>query len=106
MIILQTSTLMTFDLETIQNTDVGDAVTGIQWHKTSTITAMTLPTVDSARVILIDPKRIAKNKSKYKSHTLRGVLKPYYFLEEIIQIKIVMLMRGLQFSANLSHLAV
>ena len=33
---------------------------GIQWNdNTSTITAMTLQTVDSARVVYIDPKRVA-----------------------------------------------
>ena len=34
---------------------------GIQWNAiTSTITAMTLPTVDSARVVSIDPKRFTQ----------------------------------------------
>ena len=45
-----TPNLFTYDIETggiVQNTDIGDAVMGIQWNsKTSTITAMTLPTVD------------------------------------------------------------
>ena len=58
-----TPNLFTYDIETggiVQNTDIGDAVMGIQWNsKSSTITAMTLPTVDSSRVVSIDPKRIA-----------------------------------------------
>ncbi len=58
-----TPNLYTYNImtgEIIQNTDVGDIVMGIQWDKiTSTITAMTLNTVDSARVVSIDPNRIA-----------------------------------------------
>tara|TARA_Y100001968_G_scaffold2349_1_gene1988 strand:+ start:494 stop:3439 length:2946 start_codon:yes stop_codon:yes gene_type:complete len=58
-----TPNLFTYDIgsgKIIQNTNVGDAVMGMQWsNKTSTITAMTLPTVDSSRVISIDPKRNA-----------------------------------------------
>ena len=58
-----TPNLYTYDISdrsTIQNTDVGDAVMGIQWNGiTSTITAMTLPTVDSVRVVSVDPKRVA-----------------------------------------------
>jgi len=58
-----TPNLFTYDIstgKTIQNTDIGDAVMGIQWNsKTATVTAMTLPTVDSARVVSIDPIRIA-----------------------------------------------
>ena len=59
-----TPNLYTYDLgtgETIQNTDVGDMVMGMQWDNTmSAITASTLPTVDSSRVVAIDPKRVAK----------------------------------------------
>ena len=58
-----TPNLFTYDLKTgttIQNTDVGDVVIGTQWNNTtSTITAMTLNTVDSARVVSVDPKRVA-----------------------------------------------
>ena len=57
-----TPNLYTYDLETestIQNTDVGDMVLGLQWNKyTHTITASTLNTVDSARVVAIDPTRV------------------------------------------------
>ncbi len=59
-----TPNLYTYNIKTgeiIQNTDVGDMVMGTQWDKnTSTITAMTLNTVDSARVVSINPNRIAK----------------------------------------------
>ncbi len=62
-----TPNLYTHDLAsgaTIQNTDVGDAVIGAQWNEqTSTITAFTLNTVDSARVVEIDPAR-RTNKTK------------------------------------------
>ena len=55
--------LYTYDINTggiIQNTDVGDIVMGTQWDKnTSTITALTLNTVDSARVVSISPDRVA-----------------------------------------------
>ena len=107
-----TPNLYTYDIrsgETIQNTDVGDAVTGIQWHKrTSTITAMTLPTVDSARVILIDPKRIAK-KTKVNinpAYSSWRTKTPDYFLEEIDPNKNVVINneRPYSFRQNLSHL--
>ena len=59
-----TPNIYTYNIKTgevIQNTDVGDMVMGTQWDKnTSTITAMTLNTVDSARVVSINPNRIAK----------------------------------------------
>ena len=43
-----------------------NAVMGIQWNGiTSTVTAMTLPTVDSARVVSVDPKRYNKSYSEY-----------------------------------------
>ena len=57
-----TPNLYTHDLtsgETVQNTDVGDIVIGAQWNdKTSTIIAFTLNTVDSSRVVEIDPSRV------------------------------------------------
>ena len=84
-----TPNLYTYDIttrSTIQNTDVGDAVMGIQWNAiTSTITAMTLPTVDSARVVSIDPKRFTTKakvninpaysswRSKSPDHPLVGI---------------------------------
>ena len=59
-----TPNLYTHDFETgetIQNTDIGDAIFGASWnYKTSTITAMTLQTTDSSRVVDIDPSRVAK----------------------------------------------
>ena len=62
-----TPNLYTNDLtsgNTVQNTDIGDMVMGLQWdEQTSTITAKTLPTVDSSRVVAIDPARVA-NKTK------------------------------------------
>ena len=46
---------------------------GIQWNKeTSTVTAMTLNTVDSARVVSINPKRLAK---KTKVNMKRLIIK-------------------------------
>ena len=50
--------------EIIQNTDVGDIVVGTQWNNiTSTITALTLSTVDTSRVVEINPERsVIKNK--------------------------------------------
>jgi len=58
-----TPNLYTYDLEsgaTIQNTDIGDIVLGAQWNReSSTITALTLKTVDSSRVVEIDPARVA-----------------------------------------------
>jgi hypothetical protein len=58
-----TPNLYTHDLETgetIQNTDIGDVVIGANWnHETSAITALTLRTTDSSRVVDIDPARVA-----------------------------------------------
>mgnify|MGYP000194504991 FL=1 len=52
--------------ETIQNTDIGDVVIGASWnHETSAITALTLRTTDSSRVVDIDPSRLA-NKGDLK----------------------------------------
>jgi hypothetical protein len=52
--------------ETIQNTDIGDVVIGASWnHETSSITALTLRTTDSSRVVDIDPSRLA-NKGDVK----------------------------------------
>ena len=52
--------------ETIQNTDIGDVVIGANWnHETSAITALTLKTTDSSRVVDIDPSRLA-NKREVK----------------------------------------
>jgi len=57
-----TPNLHTVDLETlesIQNTDVGDAVWSAQWMpKDSTILATTLTDVDSVRIVKVDPKRV------------------------------------------------
>jgi hypothetical protein len=64
-----TPNLYTHDLETgetIQNTDIGDVVIGASWnHETSSITALTLRTTDSSRVVDIDPYRLA-NKGDVK----------------------------------------
>jgi hypothetical protein len=64
-----TPNLYTHDLETgetIQNTDIGDVVIGASWnHETSSITALTLRTTDSSRVVDIDPSRLA-NKGDVK----------------------------------------
>ena len=64
-----TPNLYTHDLETgetIQNTDIGDVVIGASWnHETSSITALTLRTTDSSRVVDIDPSRLA-NKAEVK----------------------------------------
>ena len=53
----------TVDISTklsIQNTDIGDAVWTVGWnHDKSAITGLTLNDVDSARVVDIDPTRIA-----------------------------------------------
>tara|TARA_B100001250_G_scaffold414370_1_gene452287 strand:- start:6049 stop:8958 length:2910 start_codon:yes stop_codon:yes gene_type:complete len=61
-----TPNLYTHDLETgetIQNTDIGDVVIGASWnHKTSNITALTLRTTDSSRVVDIDPSRLADKR--------------------------------------------
>ena len=50
--------------EIIQNTDVGDIVIGTQWNNiNSTITALTLSTVDTSRIVEIKPARsVIKNK--------------------------------------------
>ena len=48
------------DGEIIQNTDLWNMYLGMDWNKgLSTVTAMTLNTVDSSRVLEIDPSRIA-----------------------------------------------
>ena len=61
-----TPNLYTHDLETgetIQNTDIGDVVIGANWnHETSSITALTLRTTDSSRVVDIDPSRLADKR--------------------------------------------
>ena len=58
-----TPNLFTYNIktgETIQNTDIGDIIVGSHWnYESSSITAMTLKTVDSSRVVDIDPSRIA-----------------------------------------------
>ncbi len=58
-----TPNLHTVDLETlesIQNTDVGDAVWSAQWMPNdTTVLATTLGDVDSVRIVKVDPKRIA-----------------------------------------------
>ena len=70
----------------IQNTDVGDIVIGTQWHNlNSSITALTLSTVDSSRIVEIDPKKsVEKNKliinPKYSSWRTK---KPDYPLSNI-----------------------
>ena len=88
-----TPNLYTYDIKTgktIQNTDIGDAVMGIQWNKeTSTITAMTLNTVDSARVVSINPKRLAKKTKvnmnpKYSSWRIKRLI---IHLKILIQTK-------------------
>ena len=61
-----TPNLYTHDLETgetIQNTDIGDVVIGASWnYETSAITALTLRTTDSSRVVDIDPSRLADKR--------------------------------------------
>ena len=61
-----TPNLYTYDFETtqtIQNTDVGDIVIGAQWNnKSNTIIASTLRTVDSSRIVSIDPSRSVDKK--------------------------------------------
>lgn len=55
---LHTINLETF--ESIQNTDVGDAVWGAQWTPNdSTILATTLGDVDTVRIVKVNPKRVA-----------------------------------------------
>ena len=47
----------------IQNTNIGDAVWTVGWNYENTaITGLTLRDIDSARVVDIDPNRIANNK--------------------------------------------
>ena len=107
-----TPNLFTYDIstgETIQNTDVGDAVMGIQWNKnTSTITAMTLPTIDSARVVSIDPKRLAiKAKVNINpAYSSWRTKSPDYTLEGIDPNKNVVIKNeeSYNFLKNLSHL--
>ena len=59
-----TPNLFTLDLKSnniIQNTNVSDGVTGIQWNlKRNAISGMTLQTVDTSRIVYVSPKRIAK----------------------------------------------
>ena len=59
-----TPNLYTIDLKSnniIQNTNVSDGVTGIQWNlKRNAISGMTLQTVDTSRIVYVSPKRIAK----------------------------------------------
>ncbi|MFQ6616085.1 MAG: hypothetical protein ACE5HZ_04870 [Fidelibacterota bacterium] len=56
-----TPNLHTVDLstgETIQNTDVGEAVWAVQWTPSGqTVTALTLDDVDSIRIVEVDPGR-------------------------------------------------
>ncbi len=58
-----TPNLHTINLETgesIQNTDVGDAVWSSQWMPNdSTVLATTLGDVDTVRIVKVDPKRVA-----------------------------------------------
>ena len=107
-----TPNLYTYDIKTgktIQNTDIGDAVMGIQWNKeTSTITAMTLNTVDSARVVSINPKRLAKKTKvnmnpKYSSWRYKT---PDYPLKNIDLNKNLVIKNeeSYSFLKNLSHL--
>ena len=51
--------------EIIQNTDVGDVLIGTQWNiKNSSITALTLSSVDSSRIVEVSPERsIVKSKT-------------------------------------------
>ena len=82
---------------------------GIQWNnKTSTITAMTLPTVDSARVVSIDPKRVAiKAKVNinpaYSSWRTKSRIT---LLKELSNKNVVIKNEVYSFLKNLSHLAV
>ena len=107
-----TPNLYTYDIidgEITQNTDVGDAVMGIQWNNnTSTITAMTLPTVDSARVVSIDPKRVAiKAKVNINpAYSSWRTKSPDYTLEGIDPNKNVVIKNegSYSFLKNLSHL--
>ena len=102
-------TRMTLSMEITQNTDVGDAVMGIQWNGiTSTITAMTLPTVDSARVVSVDPKRAAiKAKVNINpAYSSWRTKSPDYTLEGIDPNKNVVIKNegSYSFLKNLSHL--
>ena len=55
--------------ETIQNTDIGDVAIGASWNnETSFITAFTLKTTDSSRVVDINPSRVA-NKTELIMNT-------------------------------------
>ena len=107
-----TPNLYTYDIldgEITQNTDVGDAVMGIQWNdNTSTITAMTLQTVDSARVVSIDPNRVA-TKAKVNinpAYSSWRAKTPDYPLEGIDPNKNVLIKNEAPYSfqKNLSHL--
>ena len=54
-----------------QNTNIGDAVWTIGWnYERSAISGLTLGDVDSARVVYIDPNRVAKENQVY--------LNPYF----------------------------
>ena len=56
--------LFTYDFtsnKTLQNTDLWNMYKSVQWNdELSTVTAMTLNTTDSSRVVEVDPSRIAK----------------------------------------------
>jgi len=56
-----TPNLFTHNLKTgktIQNTDLWNMYQGVDWNKNlSTVTAMTLSTVDSSRILEVDPTR-------------------------------------------------
>ena len=72
--------------ETIQNTDVGDVVMAKQWNPfSSKITAMTLPTVDSSRVVDIDPDRVANKTDLVMNSAFSSwrTKEPDYLLENI-----------------------
>ena len=64
-----TPNLFTHDLttgKTIQNTDLWNMYQGVDWNKDlATVTAMTLSTVDSSRILEIDPNRSVES-SKVK----------------------------------------
>ncbi len=84
-----TPNIYTYNLEsklTIQNTDVGDIVIGHQWDfSTSAIAAFTLNTVDSSRIVYINPNRIVKNEDLImnKAYTSWRTKSPDYELINI-----------------------
>ncbi|MBT5721810.1 MAG: hypothetical protein HOI72_06425 [Candidatus Marinimicrobia bacterium] len=92
-----TPNLYTHDLETgetIQNTDIGDVVIGAGWnHETSSITALTLRTTDSSRVVDIDPSRLAdkrevKMNSAFSSWRTKAPDYPMENINSILDVKI------------------